>query len=394
MKPKLLFYCQHSVGIGHLMRSLLLARSLSEQFQITFLNGGPLPSGIEMPPSIARIDLPPLGMKDGHTLIARAETMNVDEAKRQRRALILEAWARCAPEVLLIELFPFGRKKFAFELLPLLKATRRSARPPLTLCSLRDILIGARPDQLHHDNRAAWLCRRYFDGVLVHADPRVARLEESFQPRLPFTTPTFYTGFVAAPTATQPTERAAHILVSAGGGLVGGPLFGMALQAHALLPRTDRPPLRLIAGPFLPENEWHALQRLCAGSRDVELVRSVPSMEHEMRRAALSISQCGYNTAMDILNAGTPALVIPYCEGREDEQVNRAHRLQGLGVLRMLDPRTASAAQLADAMVHRRGLPVTAHALDLTGAARTAGMVADLLAAQRRAAPQAHRHVA
>lgn len=394
MKPKLLFYCQHSVGIGHLMRSLLLARSLSEQFQITFLNGGPLPPGIKTPADIERIDLPPLGMKEGHTLISRGKTTDVEAAKRQRSALILDAFTRTVPDVLLIELFPFGRKKFAFELLPLLKAARRSARPPLTLCSLRDILIGARPDQMHHDNRAAWLCRRYFDGVLVHADPRVARLEESFKPRLPFTTPTFYTGFVAPPMATQPPAREQHILVSAGGGLVGGPLFRMALQAHALLARNERPPLRLIAGPFLPENEWHALHRMCAGARDVELVRSVPSMEREMRRAALSISQCGYNTAMDILNAGTPALVVPYFEGREDEQVNRAHRLQGLGVLRMLDPQTASAARLAEAMVHMRGLPMTRHALDLSGAQSTAGMVAGLLTERRLATPQAYRHVA
>jgi hypothetical protein len=84
--------------------------------------------------------------------------------------------AATRPAVLLVELFPFGRKKFAGEILPLIRAARRQAGGPArVVCSLRDILVDARPDQQHHDNRARWLADRYFDAVLVHADPAFAR---------------------------------------------------------------------------------------------------------------------------------------------------------------------------------------------------------------------------
>ena len=45
-KPALLFYCQHSIGMGHLTRSFALAAALAQDFRIVFLNGGPFPPGL------------------------------------------------------------------------------------------------------------------------------------------------------------------------------------------------------------------------------------------------------------------------------------------------------------------------------------------------------------
>ena len=47
MKPALLFYCQHSVGLGHLMRSYALTEALAERFRVVLLAGGELPRGID-----------------------------------------------------------------------------------------------------------------------------------------------------------------------------------------------------------------------------------------------------------------------------------------------------------------------------------------------------------
>ena len=44
-RPALLFYCQHSLGIGHLTRSFALAAALVPHFRVVFLNGGRLPPG-------------------------------------------------------------------------------------------------------------------------------------------------------------------------------------------------------------------------------------------------------------------------------------------------------------------------------------------------------------
>ena len=134
-KPALLFYCQHSLGLGHLIRSFAIAQALTDRFRVVFLNGGPLPEGLHPPPGIERIDLPPLGLDGDSRLLSRDSAYDVEQAKRARRQCLLDSLARYAPRVLLIELFPFGRKKFAFELLPLLRAARRAQQRPLVVCS-------------------------------------------------------------------------------------------------------------------------------------------------------------------------------------------------------------------------------------------------------------------
>ena len=95
---------------------------------------------------------------------------------------------------MLVELFPFGRAKFARELLPLLDAAR--ARGAVTACSLRDILVSRRSNQQEHDERACALTNAHFDAVLVHSDPRFARLEDTFGARRRLAVPVHYTGFV------------------------------------------------------------------------------------------------------------------------------------------------------------------------------------------------------
>lgn len=368
----LLFYCQHSLGIGHLTRSFALAAALSRRFRVVFLNGGRLPPGVPVPEGIERIDLAPLGMDDGHTVVSRGDGDDVAAIMAARRALIADVVARTRPALLLVELFPFGRKKFAGEILPMIRAAR--AGGARVVCSLRDILVDARRDQQHHDDRAQWMCDRWFDAVLVHADPAFARIEDSFRPRRALRTPVLYSGYVVpdrGPLAA--VARAQHLLVSAGGGIVGEALLRTAIDAVALLP--EPLPLRLIAGPFLPEPAWQGLQALAATRPGIELVRHVGDMVAEMRRARASLSQCGYNSALDLIGAHVPALVVPYEAKGENEQRTRAERLAALGALQWLPAAELDAPRLAAALAALLQFQPRPAALDLNGAARSAELL-------------------
>jgi predicted glycosyltransferase len=379
-RPTLLFYCQHSLGIGHLTRSFALATALQHGFRVVFLNGGRLPPGLPVPAGVEIIDLPPLGMDDGHTVVSRDSTHDVAQARQRRREIIESTVLHLKPALLLVELFPFGRKKFADEILPMIRLARRQAGTPAkVVCSLRDILVDARPDQQHHDDRARWLTDRYFDAVLVHADPALARLEDSFRPRQPLRVPVHYTGYVVPERhAGGQAARGAHLLVSAGGGIVGAALFQTVLQARALL-RDPALPLRIVAGPFLPELAWQSLQTLVRGQPGVQLLRQVPDMVAEMRGARASLSQCGYNTALDILVAGVPALVVPYATKTENEQSERATRLAELGAMQQLDPAALDAPRLAAAIDALLAFTPSATALGLDGARTTARLLLELV---------------
>lgn len=381
--PALLLYCQHSVGLGHLARSLALAEGLAERFEVTLLSGGPLPDGVEAPAGVQLVQLPPLGMTGGK-LISRDGARTVDDAFALRRETLLATLRRTRPAAVVVEMFPFGRKKFAAELLPLLEAARAMGpERPFVACSLRDILVGRGDEQADYDDRAARWANEHFDAVLLHADPRLARLEESFRPRVALRVPVHYTGYVVPGGDVVPAAHREGIVVSAGGGIVGGALMRAALDAHRILWPWRRIPTRLIAGPFLPADEWDALVAAADGVEGVEVVRSVPNLRAALAGAAASVSQCGYNTAFDLVRARVPALVVPYAEPGEDEQARRARRLEDLGALRTLDARRLDGPALAAALVELLRFEPRPIGLRLDGARETADLLAGLVAERR-----------
>jgi predicted glycosyltransferase len=383
MQPKstLLFYCQHSLGMGHLVRALTLAESLAQKFDVVFLNGGRFPENTVPPNEITIINLPPLGMAEDNTLYSQDANYSLSEAKALRKQQILAAFKDYQPQAIIIELFPFGRKKFADELLPLLKAAKRSEmNQPLVLCSLRDIMVNARKDQVRHDDRARWLIDRYFDGILVHSDPKFASLEESFLPSRSLQKPVLYTGFVLPRGETDKQYiRQRQVVVSAGGGMVGAPLFKVAIKAQPILWEKLKLPMTIVAGPFLPENDWLELAEEAQNCPGLTLHRYVPNMTSLLATHSISVSQCGYNTVMDILKSGIAALVVPFAQGQEDEQSNRAHRLSHLGLMRMTDAATLDVPRFVAELEQLLLFKPNMSALDIDGAVRSTDIIHELL---------------
>lgn len=378
----LLFYCQHAVGLGHLVRSLTLAESLAATFDVVLLNGGRMPDGTTVPPGVRVVNLPPLGHDSNFNLISHDDRWSVEEAMRERPRIILDELANTDPAVVLIELYPFGRKKFEFELLPLLDAVHSvGVDRARVVCSVRDILVGQRVDQARHDERASGMANRYFDAILVHSDPQFARLEQTFHPATAMTVPIHYTGFVTGNAETveiAADQRVPRVLVSAGGGMVGEPLFRVVAEAHRRWHDEIGLTTTVLAGPFAPDPVWAWLQEEAARLTGFEAVRYLPNLRWEMARSAVTVSQCGYNTTMDILRANVPAVVVPFAEGREDEQRQRAARLDALGVLRCVPSEGLDATALAEAVVAAATSTPAAVTLDLGGRDESARIITEL----------------
>lgn len=381
MKDRVLFHCQHSLGLGHLARSLALCAALTERFHVVLLCGGELPPGLEVPDDVDLVALPALAMGFTGALESRVAGTDVQEVKRRRRRLVLETLTSTRPRAVVVELFPFGRKKLADELVPLLEEAR-SLRPhrAVTVCSVRDILVSRGGDQPHHDDRASGAANRLLDAVLVHADPRFARLEDSFSPRVPLAVPVHHTGFVLARRRT-PARRGgagAGILVSAGGGAVGAPLLRAAVDAHPALWQATGLPMTVVAGPFLPEAAWDDLLAAAQRTPHVALVRWVRDLGPLLAGAVVSVSQCGYNTALEVVSARVPALVVPYAAPGEDEQTMRAAKLQLLGAVRTLPSSQLTPRHLVEAVLALVGTAPPVLDLDVDGAATSARLVAEL----------------
>lgn len=390
MKKRVLFYCQSVLGIGHFIRSRELVLALRD-FEVCFVYGGEVVPGHELPAEVEMIHLPALISDEAfRALHAPDGESDPEEVKTRRREMLLAAFDRFRPDALIIELFPFGRKQFSFELLPLLERARANRPQTKVVCSLRDILV-RRHDQDRYEERVCEWMNRYFDMLLIHSDPQWQRLEETFESLEKIDCRIEYTGYVArrfdpgaeAESGCEPLAPPL-ILASLGGGRVGHELIDAVLAAEPHLTSPHR--LHIVAGAHVPEPVYRRFERQAAHLPQVTLERHTPAFPALLHRAALSISLAGYNTCMDLLSARVPALVYPFTGAGDDEQERRARRLEQHGLVRVLDARRLDPASLAAEIERGLALPRIAppSSLQMNGAERSARLLAELL---RVAAP-------
>jgi predicted glycosyltransferase len=363
---KVFFYVQHLLGIGHLKRAATLARSMrASGLEVTLASGGPSIAGMPVD-----VQLPPAQAADStFSGLVDEAGQPVDEAwKRRRAAALIDAWRASRADALVIELFPFGRRQMRFELMPLLEDTRRVAKRPLVVCSVRDI-IQAKPER---EAQVLELVQRHFDRVMVHGDPRVAPFERSFAPASRLGERLHYTGYVVDDSPPAGEGRGG-VLVSAGGGAVGAQLLQTAMRAReATLLRTA--PWRVLAGTHCGEAEFRELTRSAPDGVIVERNRAdFPAL---LASCALSISQAGYNTVAETLKARARSVLVPFAGVAESEQTLRATLLAARGAATMLAENALTPDNLAAAVNHAARAPQPpADVVDLDGARRSAELL-------------------
>jgi predicted glycosyltransferase len=375
---KALVYVQHLLGIGHLARISHIAWALSEaKIDVAVVSGGMPVAGFPNA-QVRLIQLPPIRSRDTafSELVDADERPLNDEFRELRRERLLGAFEAFRPDVLIIEAFPFARRQMRFELMPLLERAKAKRDPPIIASSVRDILQENRkPGRAEETLR---VIRDFFDLVLVHGDPRFARLEETFPLARQIADRIAYTGLVAGEAQTSPDSF--DVVVSAGGGVAARKLVqATAAVAPRLIDRWPR--WCVITGPNFPKPEQLAL---AAGlPKGVRLETFRPDFPGLLAKARLSVSQAGYNTVCDLLRARCRAVLVPFAEGGETEQTDRAGRLEKLGFARALREDLLTPESLTKAMLEAPEPP--SYPLDLNGARETARLLTDRFATRREA---------
>jgi predicted glycosyltransferase len=378
---KIAYYCQHVLGIGHVHRSLEICRACSRAHQVTMIVGGPALALSGEP--FAVLQLPGLMMDQSFSQLQTCDPgLSIEEVQEARTRQLQSFIKTVQPERLIVELYPFGRKAFRFELDPLLDTARRSATT--ILCSLRDILVEKKEGQQRHERRAADILNKYFDAVLVHADPRLVSLQETFSLIDQVHIPIHYTGFISpepAPGARQRVRREIGlsdeqklIVASIGSGSVGGELLEAVVNGLELLEAEPAWQARLFSGPYCPPEIVSRLE--ARQNKRVHVSRFSKRFVDWLAAADLSISMAGYNTCMNTLAAGVPALMLPFEENFE--QRRRVEKLIQRVPIGLLDHEALAADRLAPAIRRQLMLPRFSTDIDLNGAAGTLAYIETL----------------
>ncbi|MHA1166108.1 MAG: glycosyltransferase family protein, partial [Alphaproteobacteria bacterium] len=297
-----------------------------------------------------------------------------DEFRQARRNELLSVFKQQQPAIVIIEAFPFGRRQMRFELIPLLEMARSASPKPLVVCSIRDILQSSnKPERI---TETLDLVNEYFDYILVHGDPNFATLDETFPGAAEIAGKIRYTGMVAEAGAPQRSHGLAdgEILVSAGGGATHSErLLETAIAAKPLSCVKERH-WRLLAGPNLPEEEYGKLvSKLPEG---ITLEPNRDDFTSLLAQCAVSVSQAGYNTVVDLIRSRCRTVLAPYSARGETEQVFRARRFKEKRLAQVVEAGELDPETLANAIDEAlAGPPPEPASIDLDGAEKSASLI-------------------
>lgn len=382
-----LIYVQHLLGIGHLVRARALAGGLHAAGMRVVLVSGGLPVPRRGPPAGRFEQLPPVRAADeSFKVLLDAAGNVVDESwKARRRERLMAIFADARPDVLVTELYPFGRRRMNFELEPLLELARSSGQGhpgPLVVSSVRDIVVP--PTDPGRMDEILDRLRRFYDLVLVHGDERLVPFRRSFERADDVADLIRSTGYLVGPMPKRQGPGApgyGEVIVSAGGGAVGEPVLRAAVDARALCSLRDRT-WRVLVGQNCSEDVLRSIS--ASAPAGVRIERAREDFTQLLANCVLSISQGGYNTVAEILALGARAVCLPFAGGKESEQTLRCAVLAERGLVETVDADRLSpqrvAAAVERALARRSG---QGNIVATNGAARSASLIAEALRARR-----------
>ncbi len=338
-----LFLTNECVGLGHMRRTLTLARAVTERDATAtalVVTGAPTAPGLELPERVDTVKLPMLSRDRDRGLGARNLVMESADVHGLRASLALAAATSFAPDVAIIDKLPLG---LGGELQPMLEALRAAGTQ--IVLGLRDV------EEDPMEVRRRWCAvdaesalRRYYDAVLVYGpgggDTDALSCVGWSDPSLRVE----HVGYIGAPLPDEPPADLPrdYLLATVGGGADGFPVLASVIDAVRERPLPT--PVVVVTGPLMDVAEVRELRNRAAGL-PVDIFEARPDMDAVVAAARAVVAMAGYNTVAEITRAGHPAILVPR-SGPSNEQLIRARALAAKGSFAMIHPDELTPARM------------------------------------------------
>jgi predicted glycosyltransferase len=388
-KLRVALYSHDTMGLGHMRRNLLIARSLmgcTSPPVILMVAGAREAGALTLPPGVDCLTLPSLGKDVEGRTCCRNLDLELSALLALRSKTIAAALDAFEPDVLIVDKVPRGA---GCELDASLEGIRSGG---LTRCvlGLRDVLDD--PETVRREWNEACTDDRidtYYDAVWVYGDPVVYDpvREYGFSPAV--AGKVRYTGYLdqrwrlhASGSDEDALARLGLpdgplILCQLGGGQDGGALAEAFVRAR--LPENANGVL--LAGPYLPADVRERILQQTANRPRFRVLEFVTEPSRLLACADRVIAMGGYNTVCELLSYQKTSLIVPRIHPRR-EQIIRAERLRNLGLIDMLHPDDLTADALSEWLCRNRPAPPPVQSLfNWNGLANLPRLLDELLAA-------------
>lgn len=377
-----LFITNECAGLGHLRRSINLARAVTEidpDATALVVTGSSALGSFELPKRVDTVKLPVFRREADGTLYAATLGVDMPMIESLRSEILLSTAAAFDPDVVVVDKTPLGLRG---ELVPMLEELRRRGRARIVL-GLRNVEDD--PARV----RAAWseantlsAVERYYDCAVVYGPDNTTGDALSCLGGRPMPVPVTHVGFVGnSPASTPPDDLPdGYLLVTVGGGSDGHELIDAVLDSDRYAPLPF--PIVIVTGPLMPSDQVTRLSNRCDGLH-IRLFEFRHDMAQVLAGARAVVTMGGYNTISEVLQTGVPALVIPRVRPSA-EQLIRANDLVARGLADMLHPDSITPQRVWHAVqqtVARPRRPIDR--ADYRGAERTAELLVGLTSQRR-----------
>lgn len=389
---RVLFYSHDGYGLGHLRRTLAIARIVAKgrpDVALLALTGSLHTDAYEALPNLDYVKLPAAAKRhlyEGLPAFA-PEHGALRNIWYVRETLIHETTSAFAPHLVVVDQAPAGLGREMVRALTSLGAAR--PRPALVLV-LRDITYGP------EETRAIWqregvydLLDHAYDHILVCGSRDVFDpvQEYGFSPAA--AAKTVFCGYIRRPEPVLPVEHireclgavtAPLVVVTAGGGGDGGALMRSYVAALRGAMPNDLVSV-IVTGPFLKATERAELEAAAAGLPGVTVIPFSSDLVSYLHAADAVVTMGGYNTVCEAVSLGKRPIVVPRVVGSQ-EQLIRAERFAQRGLVTLLHPDDLTPERLWQAVqdeLNRSTSP--APILDFDGLQRLGSIMIDALEA-------------
>jgi predicted glycosyltransferase len=331
---RVMLYSHDSVGLGHLRRNLAIAGAITKSFSgasAMIVTGSPCATQFQLPDRTDLIKMPSITKNRSGHYVTGSFGGSLEATLRFRSRMILETYRAFSPDLIIIDHQPVGLEGEAM-------ATLREAKANGTklFYGMRDVVDS--PDAVKRDWDNAdchWALNECYDQICVYGNKEIFDSRDAYDPLLSSVKRCDFVGYIVPSQKVKAKKggqcKKKRVLVTFGGGN-----DGAARAEHYLKVLTMQHvswDSHVVTGPMMSPEMVRRLKEMGRKVKPVGSVtvkrfhRNLPSL---MPQFDAIVSMAGYNSCVEILQSGVPAIFLPRSFPRQ-EQLIRAVRLAQRG---------------------------------------------------------------
>lgn len=338
---RVLLYSHDSVGLGHLRRNLAIAGKINEAFpssNVLILTGSSCATQFQVPDNTDLIKLPSVTKDESGAYVTGCFGGSVDDTLKFRSQLLVQTCMAFSPHLVIVDHQLIG---LGGEALPMLREAKRQGA--VLFFGMRDVKDGPETVKRAWDcPQCRWALEAGYDQICIYGEQAVFDPIQAYAPLLDRVRHCEFTGYIVPQTqnrqgrSEQDNLTRKNVVVTFGGGVDGHQRllqYLTGLQNH----QADWDSL-IVTGPMMPQSkfrEYKALASRIQPQGSVRIKRFHSNLPGLFRKADAILSMAGYNSCVEIIQSGTPAVLMPRVFPRQ-EQLIRAQRLAELGLVRVI----------------------------------------------------------